>query len=220
MNKRNAKWNRMDTRWRRKNKRWNKEGRYSEYYQKVMDPIWTERWETYLKRLKKLKKEVLKIGSIPTKENQLIKTTNCFVKFIDLLTSFLDNGILECAPEGKAQAIINFNDMLDAFVARKNCTICYINKSERGQRVNVNNLYIGIFNLITDKDDLNNIQTKNINGKKLRVDVDFTPLSEWLNGRVRTPDGHQAKLSQRVLAKFLNEMKSIVLELIDEILKE
>lgn len=203
----------------KRNKKW-KESRYNRYYEKTMEPIRKQQWETDLKRLKILRKDVLGLGPIPTRQIQLIKTTNYFIKFMDLLTEFHDNGMLKCAPESKAQEVRDFNDIISTFVAREKCTNCYHNRSEVGKRVTANNLYLGLFVPITDEDDLEQIQTKVINGKKLKVEVDFCPLYEWLNKRAVTIDGHRATISQKFLAKFLNEMRSIVLEVIDGVLEE
>ena len=159
----------------RKNKK-RKIARYPKYYQRIMEPVLVERWETYLNRLRILKKDLLKLGPIPTKEIQLIKTTNYFVKFIDLLTDFHDKGMLECATEKKAQAVYDFNDMLVTLVAREE-SICYLNKSENGQRITANNLYLGSFVPVTEKDNLKNIEIKQIDGIKVKVEVEYTPLS-------------------------------------------
>lgn len=202
-----------------KNKK-RKPERYAEYYERTMEPIWTERWKKYLKRVKALKKDISRLGPIPTEEKQLIKTINYFVKIIDVVTDFYDDGLVKCAPKEKAQALINFNDMVFTLVAREKCTSCYLNKSEVGKRVTANNLYLGMFNSITNEDELNNIKTEEINGSKLKVEVDFTSISEWINGRAVTLDGYRASISQKQLAKVLKGIQSIILEVIDEILKE
>lgn len=194
--------------------------RYKHYYQKIMEPVMIERWKNCLKWVSVLKKEILKLGSIPEKEIQLIKTKNYFVNFIDLLTNFLDSGgVLDCATEEKAAAVYSFNDILITLVAREECTICYFNKSKVGQRVTDNNLYLGAFLEITEKDDLNNIETREIHGMKVKVEVDFTPVSEWINHKAISKKGYTAKISQKTLAAFLNKRKSMLLEIIDEILK-
>ena len=201
----------------RKNKK-RKIARYPKYYQRIMEPVLVERWETYLNRLRILKKDLLKLGPIPTKEIQLIKTTNYFVKFIDLLTDFHDKGMLECATEKKAQAVYDFNDMLVTLVAREE-SICYLNKSENGQRITANNLYLGSFVPVTEKDNLKNIEIKQIDGIKVKVEVEYTPLSEWINKRAIAKDGSPARISQKTLSRFLDKRKSMLLEIIDEILK-
>lgn len=202
---------------RRNKKRWGA-WRYAEYYERIMEHIWTERWETDLKRLKILKKNILALGPIPQKETQMIKTVNHFVKFLDLLTSFVDIGTLRCAPVSKADSANALNEMLVAFVAREESTLCYLNKTEVGKTVTTNSLYLGLFLEITDDDIKDDIQTKVHNGTVYKVEVDFSPLSDWLNRRVITTNGHLATISQKTLANLIQEMQAIIFETIDEIL--
>lgn len=205
------------------NKRWNRNKkstkRYIEYYETIMDPIWTQRWEKDLKRLKVLKKDILALGPIPHKESQVIATTNYFVKFVNLLTAFLDNGQLECAPISKADSVNSLNTILIALVARKEDSFYYLNKAGIGKSVTTNNLYLGLFVPITEEDDIANIQTKKLNNTLLKVVVDFCPFSDWINKRVITFDGYPATISQKTLANLLRESQSIIFEAIDDVLK-
>ena len=198
-------------------KRWGS-SRYTEYYEKIMEPIWTEHWETDLKRLKILKKNLMSLGPVPQKEAQTIKTINYFVKFIDILTSFVDKGILRCAPINKGESANSLNEMLIAFVARKESTLCYLNKTEIGKTVTTNSLYLGMFFELNDDDIKNNVQTKTHKGITYKVEVDFSPLSDWLNRRVRTTNGNLAIISQQTLAHLIQEMQTMLFETIDEIL--
>ena len=205
-------------------KRWNQHSkprrpsRYADYYERMMDPIWTQRWENDLKRIKILKKNILSLGPVPQKQVQVIKTVNHFVKLIDLLTSFVDHGILSCSPMDKSESADAFNDMLISFVARRESTLCYLNKTEVGKTVTTNSLYLGLFFEITEDEVTDNIQTKTHNGTLYRVDVDFSPISDWLNRRVLTSSGNLATISQTVLAFLIKEMETMLLKTIDELL--
>lgn len=204
---------------RRKNnkKKWGA-SRYTQYYEKIMEPVWTEHWDSDLKRLKILKKNLMSLGPVPQKETQTIKTVNYFVKFIDILTSFVDKGILRCAPISKGESANSLNEMLIAFVARKESTLCYLNKTEVGKTATTNSIYLGMFFELNDDDIKNNVQTKTHKGITYKVEVDFSPLSDWLNRRVRTTNGNLAIISQQTLAHLIQEMQTMLFETIDEIL--
>lgn len=205
-------------------KRWNQHSkprrpsRYADYYERMMDPIWTQRWENDLKRIKILKKNILSLEPVPQKKVQVIKTVNHFVKLIDLITSFVDQGILSCAPMYKSEAADSFNEMIVSFAARHESTLCYLNKTEIGKTVTTNSLYLGLFFEIADDDIKDNMQIKIHNGVKYHVDVDFSPISDWLNRRVRTSNGNLATISQSTLSFLIKEMERMLLETIDELL--
>ena len=69
----------------RKWKQKRKKSRYGVYYYTMMAPVWREHWNKDIIRLNKLKKQLKKLGPVPTNEKQIIKTTNmlllrCFQK--------------------------------------------------------------------------------------------------------------------------------------------
>jgi len=202
-------------------RRWNKnrkKSRYGAYFEAMMDPIWREHWENDLKRIKKLKKQLEKLGPIPTKEVQLIKTANLFVDLINLLTTFVDEGNIPYAPEDKYDAVDRFKHVVSHYVAREDGTLCYINKSEPGKRVTANNLCIGLFSSVAKEDITNNIKTKTINGITIQVLAEFTPIVNWINQNTTTLDGSPASLSQKAIASYIKDIKEAVLKEIDKIL--
>lgn len=192
--------------------------RYCRYYESIMEPIWNQCWEKDLKRLKSLKKEILSLGPIPQKESQLISTVNYFIKYLNILTSFVDNDLLKYSPIVKANSVQSFNNIISTLVAREKDSSYYINKAGKNQNVTINNLYLGLFVPITEEDSNSNIKIKKINNSFLKVEVDFYPFSDWINNKVLTVNGYPATISQKTLAKLLIESQSLLFNAIEDIL--
>jgi len=195
-----------------------KKTRYGVYYSTIMAPVWREHWEKDLKRLNNLKKQLKKLGPIPTKETQIIKTANLFIELIDLLTNFVDKGLVQHAPKNKHEAAIQLNETLLHYVAREEQLLCYLNKSRKGQSVTANNLYIGLFGNISENDDISCIKTKTINGVTFMVLAEFAPIIDWINHSAVTLCGSPARLSQNAIATYITDIRNKVLEEIDSVL--
>ena len=131
--KRIKKWNKMQKKWNRHSKP-RRPSRYADYYERMMDPIWTQHWENDLKRIKTLRKNIYSLGPVPQNKVQVLKTVNHFVKLIDLITSFVDYGILTCVPSTKSESAETLNEILVSFVGREESTLCYLNKTEVGSQ--------------------------------------------------------------------------------------
>lgn len=193
--------------------------RYGKYYFQTMQPVWEERWQKYLKRIKILKKDIEHLGPIPKKEKQLISTVNYFVDIINLITNFSDKGLLTYLPKEKGEEVSMFNALITALVAREKHVHQYKNTSEIGKSVTRENLYLGIFSRITDSSEITpETPTIEINGRLRRVEVDFAPLSDWINHRVKAMNGRSCTISQKDLAITLSEIRTLILEYIDAVL--
>lgn len=207
MEKRKRKW---------KEKR--KKSRYGVYYYTMMTPIWREHWEKDIKRLHKLKKQLKKLGPVSTNKKQIINTANMFVELINLLTNFVDNGLLQHAPKNKHQVTIELNETLTHYIAREEQLLCYLNKSQKGQSVTANNLCIGFFSNISENDDITSIKTKTVNGVTFQVLADFAPVIDWINQSAVTLSGNPTVLSQKAIASYITDIRDKILAEIDSVL--
>ena len=196
-----------------------KKSRYGEYYQNVMQPIHREAWKQELKRIKKLKKKLLALGPVPQSKHQIIKTVNMFIKLIDILTEFIDDGVLKYAPESKVEAVLKLNTAIKHFVSRKPTPqLCYLNKSKIGEAVTANNLCIGRFVGITPEESVNTENTTTINGVTLKVIVDYIPAADWLQKKAIASSGNTVALSQSALSSCIEDITKDLIKKIDSVL--
>ena len=200
-----------------KKKNWKKQ-RYGAYYMRKMEPIWEEKWNGYQKRIKFLKKDIQHLGPIPQKETQLISTVNYFVKLINLISNFADKGMACYTPEDKVEIIAKFNAIITSLVARDKLIHQYMNKSKIGENVTPNNLYLGMFSQIKEDEIASDKPTIEINGELRKVEVNFAPISDWINNRVISLSGRSCHINQKDLAITLREIIAIILEAIDAVL--
>ena len=194
--------------------------RYYMYYKATMQPVWEEEWNTYERRIRRLKKDVLSLGVIPTNENQLIKTVNYFVRLVNLVTNFNDNGIVIHAPTSKAEEAYTFNEIIVSIMARKKGIAQYHNKSEFGKPVTYENLYLGMFSKVDPEDVSPEMQTVIINDDLHKVDVESTSISDWINNRAFSLDGRRCHIKQKDLATVDTQLTSILMKAINDVLSD
>lgn len=201
----------------RKKKKWKKQ-RYGKYYNKIMQPQRLEAYNAFIKRVKTLKKQVKSLGKIPEKKTQLIKTINYFVNLINLVTQFVDSGLLEYPPKHKYSEIAYFHEVLVCIMARTENSASYHNRSLPGQSVNYNNLYLGMFSDIASEDITPDTPICFINGEAKKVEAEMFSFSDWINNRAITNDGYMAIINQKELAIVDKNLTDILLETIDSVL--
>lgn len=191
---------------------------YGGYYEKLMEPTYMKHYWDYLKRIKSLRKKVISLGDIPTKKTQLIGTLNYFVELVNLATSFVDKGMLSRCPIEKEKELIEFGETINKLTCRNHEGNPVQNRTPIGGRVTYDTLYIGIIHEAIEGPNPC-LKAKVINGKLYNIEVDFAPISAWINWEVTTVDGKSVRLKQEDLAQFDKKLTDILLEVIDNVLK-
>lgn len=202
-----------------KNQPKRKEQQYGQYYEKMMEPIWQKDWITYQKRIKKLKKDIISLGKIPENEKQLIATIKYFVKLIALVTNFLDTGLSNRVPDDKYQIVSEFDTLITLMVARDTNAAQYYNNSKVNEPVTYDNLYLGMFSEIKEKDITPNTSIRIIGGKPKKIIVPLTSMSGWLNNCAFSLDGEHVSIKQHDLAVMEKQLVTILFRSIDKVLK-
>lgn len=200
-------------------KRQQRRKRYQAYYEAMMEPIYEQMWSETIKRLKTLKKAVKSLGPIPNEEIQLTKTVNYFIKIVNLATNFLDEGLISFLPDNKIEQVDDFNATIEYIAGRNVENTQYLNKSEIGEKVNAENLLLGRFSSIGIENVPATTKTIRINGKLYKVEVEFTPISLWLKGKVISKDGHYVNISQKRIATVDKQLTDRLLEVINGVLE-
>ena len=200
---------------RREKHKWRKQ-RYGDYYERLM-AAYLKQYEEYIKRIRKLKKEILSLGDVPNKEVQLIKTLQYFLKIVNLATNFVDKGVLDMGV-GKKEEMKKFNDTIILATCRKGVSRV-VNKTPIGKNVTNDTLYIGVFSEIEGKVH-SGAKTKVINGKNYMIEVDYMPISKWINGKVRATNGLTVKIKQKDLSALDQQLTDALLEVIDKVIED
>ena len=195
-----------------------KKQRYGIYYNELTQPIRVEKWLTYLKRVRVLKKNLLSLGYVSYKESQLIKTVNYFVKLINLVTNFFDTGLLYYSPLEKKDEMFEFNYTIESFTAREEGYAQYHNRAKVRKNVTLSNLYIGRFDDISPEKITPDIKTTIINNEIKLVVVEMAPLCNLINNRVTAVNGYHVKIKQKDLANVNRQIYKILLEAINKVL--
>ena len=202
------------------NKSW-KQQRYVTYYHDSMQKIWWEEWQAYLRRIIKLKKNIMSLGKIPKNPSQLISTVKYFVGLINLATNFVDTGIILRATADKAIQVEKLNSALLVITAREKNMMQFWNTTPVGQNVTYNTLYLGMYSKIEPQDVTPDMKVISLNGDLVKVEVDLHPISDWLNKRAVSVDGkHICVIKQQDLAEIDEVITSFLLQIIDEVLKD
>lgn len=191
---------------------------YGEYYKKLMMQE-RKAYDEYLKRIKSLRKKVISLGDVPKKNTQLIKTLNYFVELVNLATNFVDKGKLKWYPIKKEEELREFEETIYTLTCRNRESSQVQNKTQIGKTVTNNTLYIGImYEAIEGPNPC--MKQKIIDGKLYQVEVNFAPISDWINGKiVRTCDNQRVSLKQPKIAQLVENLKCILLKAIENVLK-
>lgn len=205
--------------YRRRLKKKRRKQRYGDYFYRLMEPTMIKCYDEYIRRIKVLRRQVNDLGSVPHKKTQLIKTLQYFISLINLATKFVDSGILEYAPEEKAESINEFNSAITMLTFRNNGTVHVQNKTPVGGTVMYNNLYIGVISEAKGE-CRKDCKRETINGKEYDVEVQPVSVRDWINFRAKSVDGRLALLKQEELADLCEKLTKILLETIDDVLKE
>lgn len=122
--------------WKRKSHNWKVRTRGSYAY--VMSaPFYTGR-KNELKRLKKLQRDLLNLGNVPDTSTGIIKFG---VKFMNLMSFFQDEGLLQYQPVEKDELVAVFNTLID-YCGRQPGQASW-NQSSFGEHVTLDNVYFG-----------------------------------------------------------------------------
>lgn len=192
-----------------------KKQRYGEYMRRQYE----QRWNQIIKRVEVLKKDLEDLGSAPNNERQLIKTLKYLKSLVNITTRFAEEGLIDLAYEEKAKAVFEFNETILIISARERENGHYINKTKVGEEANFSNLLIGRFEQITEEQVTPKMKTKQIGEILYKVEVEYTPIVKWLNFPIVSSEKRYVFLSQKKLAIVCEQLKEMLLEVIEDVLK-
>jgi hypothetical protein len=181
-----------------------------------------KKWKAELHRIQVLKKKFSNVNV-----NKLEKPKHYFntlVDFVNYITEFYDEGLLELAPENKGEFANNFNNLICVLLRREKSPVSYWNTTKPGEKVTVDNLFLGLAEPISQKKikkfHIANLLIQEYNDKLYYIDIPPIPIAKFLQGNIKSLKGEKIVLDYKKISNLVTKMQEEVVTICDSLLKD